>query len=177
MNILLYIALGLLGLIIVIRLILMFMPSVVSVSRQVKIDADIDDVFELVNNLKNWERWSAWYFSDPNQKIIYSEPAVGEGAYYEWDSDKKNVGKGKLTLTDVERNKQIGQKLQFEKWGDNKSVMLFTELEDGKVEVEFKMENEFKGFSKFFAGTMKKMLGNQFEESLAWIKSEAEKEQ
>ncbi len=171
MMILLYVLAGIVALILILLIVL---PSNVHVERSITINAPAEKAFEQVNELKNWNNWSPWNKIDPDMTIEYSAPSKGQGASYTWRSDHKSVGNGTLTLSEVEENKKIVNALSFEKWGDNSSTMFF-DGENGSVKVKWVMDNEFKGFMKFFAPMMKKTLTKQFDEGLANIKAIAEK--
>lgn len=162
-----------LGIAIILILLMTIMPSHFQVKRSVAVHAPVDKAFEQVNELKNWTRWSSWYLMDPSQDMRYSDPSSGAKAWYTWDSKNKNVGKGKLTLEEVVVNEKIIQKLEFEKWGQSYSTMLFLP-ENNKVVVEWLMDNHLKGFMKLFGPMMKKQLEKSFDKSLQGIKREAE---
>lgn len=72
-----------------------------------------DKVFSMINELKNWEKWSPWKKLDPHMNLTYSEPSQGKDAWYSWKGNK-SVGYGKLSITNTEPNKEIGFVLQYE---------------------------------------------------------------
>ena len=76
-----------------------FLPSHVKFERSAVINAPPETVFQQVNTLKNWEKWSYWHQSDPEQKIAYSGPPAGTGASYAWDGEKTK--QGTLTIIDA----------------------------------------------------------------------------
>ncbi len=161
------------GIIVLLIIVILFLPSSVHVESEVTVNTPASGPFDQVNQLRNWENWSPWHKIDPNQKLEYSDPDNGQGAWYTWESDNKNVDHGKLTLATVESNKKIVTTLEFRKWGTNTSSFDFTES-DGATTVRWSMDNEFKGFAKIFGAMMKGRLKQQFDEGLAGIKSQAE---
>lgn len=55
---------------------------------QVKAEADVnttsEEVFEHVNDLRNWEAWSQYLRRDTAMTITYSNPSAGERAWVRW---------------------------------------------------------------------------------------------
>jgi len=152
------------------------LPKEVTVSRSITIDAPIDRVFDQVNDLRNWEKWSPWKRMDPMMEMTFSNPPVGQGAFYKWISKDKHLGSGTLTLAKVANNEQIVTALHFEKWGDASATFDFGHR--GKeVELTWNMTNKvgMMPWSKYFSLAMKSMLKKQFDQGLAGIKFYAEK--
>ena len=90
------------------------MPGSRKIERTVAMGAPPAAIFEQINELKNWPNWSPWYKLDPEAKIVYSEPSSGLNAWYTWDSNNKNVGKGKMTIVEIQENAYIKTKLEFD---------------------------------------------------------------
>ena len=170
MEIALIIVGSIVGLIVLLILVL---PSEVTVERSVNVNAPVEKPFEQVNELKNWPNWSPWSKIDPKMEVTYSDVSSGQGAWYSWKSDHKNVGNGKLTLQEVVPNQKTVQLLQFEKWDDGEASMHF-ESNGDTSKVTWSMTAQMPGAKKLFGPMMKKMLGKQFDEGLAGIKSHAE---
>jgi len=75
------------------------MPGTAKLERTLVMKGSADAIYEQVNTLKNWEKWSPWFKMDPNQKLTYSELASGPGAYYSWKGEK--TGEGTITIAEV----------------------------------------------------------------------------
>lgn len=151
------------------------MPSVRHVERSVSMNVKPDVVFEQVNNLKNWPNWSPWYKLDPNSKIVYSEPSSGAGAFYTWDSQNSNVGKGKMSITESVPGQVVKVRLEFE--GMNPSEGAFTfepEGEGTKATWSFDASMGNNPFFRLMGVMMDKMLGKTFEDGLADMKKVSE---
>ena len=95
---------GLIGLIVILLVIGFMLPSKVHVEQTVVIDAPIDRVYSQVYDLRNWEKWSPYKKMDPLMELSYSNPAFGQGAFYVWDSEVPELGKGKLTIAEAIAN-------------------------------------------------------------------------
>ena len=152
------------------------LPTHISVKRDITIDAPIDRVFEQVNDLRNWEKWSPWKRMDPMMEMTFSNPPVGQGAFYKWVSQDKHLGSGTMTLAKVVNNEEIVTALHNEDWGDGNSTFRFGH--DGKqVKVTWEMENKVgvMPWSRYFGAVMKGELKKQFDQGLKGIKFYAEK--
>ena len=62
-----------------------FLPRRPRVARRILIRADKSHIFPLVNDLRNWPRWTAW---NQRQEVEYhyDGPPAGAGAAQEWKS-------------------------------------------------------------------------------------------
>ena len=162
---------GVLGVLVLLLLISFLLPSVHSVERSVKIDAPMHMVFEQVNDLRNWEKWSPWKKMDPLLEMTYSNPPAGQGAFYNWRSEKKNLGNGKLTLAEVVPNKKIVTNIEFEDWDTAVSTLKFTE-EKGDILVSWAMDIDVGAnpIGKYMGMMMKGQLKKQFDTGLEGIR-------
>ncbi|HEX4085103.1 MAG TPA: SRPBCC family protein [Chthoniobacteraceae bacterium] len=63
----------------------LFLPRRPRIARRVLIRADAAHIFPLINDLRNWPRWTAW---NQRQEIEYhyDGPAAGAGATQHWRS-------------------------------------------------------------------------------------------
>jgi hypothetical protein len=112
----------------------------------------------------------------------FSQPSAGVGASYSWEGNKQ-VGKGKMTITESRENERVAQKLEFLEpfpsvaqtaidlkpaGPDSKSTKVTWSM-DGK--------NNFVGKAFSLVMNMDKMIGKDFEEGLGSLKriSEAKK--
>ncbi|WP_161893857.1 SRPBCC family protein [Gordonia spumicola] len=73
------------------------MPSF-SNSRSVVIPASAATIHPLINDLRQWQRWSPWEGLDPALRRTYSGAESGVGAVYEWVGNSK-AGAGSMTIT------------------------------------------------------------------------------
>jgi len=153
-----------------------FLPKEVTVTRNITVNAPIDRVFEQVNDLRNWEKWSPWKRMDPMMEMTFSNPPVGQGAFYKWVSKDKNLGSGTMTLAKVTNNEEIVTALHNEDWGDATSTFNFGH-KGNEIEITWSMTNNLgiMPWSKYFGLAMKGMLKKQFDQGLTGIKFYAEK--
>ncbi len=168
------IGLGLLAILALFIIIGFFLPGKSLVTRSIVINASPETVFPLVNNLKNWEQWSPWQAMDPTVKLTYGEIVEGVGATYTWDGPE--TGKGKVTITASEPNKQMLNDVEFDGMGVSKAAYLL-ENENGatKLSWTFESENGMNPFTRWISVLIKGMLEDQFDQGLNKIKELAEK--
>lgn len=166
---------SLLGLIAILLAISFLLPSRQRIESSVRINAPIQLVFEQVNDLRNWERWSPWKKMDPMMEMSYSNPAAGKGAFYNWKSTNPRLGNGKLILTEVIPNKKIVTALDFEKWDDGSAEFTFTQ-EKNEVKVTWSMIHHIGGnpVKKYAALMQKSVMRKMFEQGLTTIKANSE---
>lgn len=148
-------------------------PGEFKLSRSTKIPAPPEQVFPHVNDLHKWEAWSPWAKLDPNAKNSFSGPDAGAGAAMAWEGNCK-IGVGKMTITESQPGRIIRFRLDFEKPMKATNTAEFTFLPDGgQTCVTWSMagKNSFGG--KMFGLLMncEKMVGGQFEQGLANLKS------
>jgi uncharacterized protein YndB with AHSA1/START domain len=130
---------GILGLFILLLVIGFLLPSERTVSVTEEINAPISLVFDQVNDLRNWEKWSPWKELDPLMEMSYSNPPAGKGAFYKWKSNHPQVGSGKMTLSEVVPNQKIVTVMDFEDWDSGSAEFTFKE-ENRKTEVTWSMD-------------------------------------
>lgn len=167
---------GLAAVLVVFLIVVAIQPSTYHVSRSLAIAVAPATVFPHVNNLHQWAAWNPWEKLDPNMKMSYEGPEAGVGASYSWIGNN-DVGEGKMTITESKLNESIRFKLEFFKPMAGVSDTLFTFKPQGnQTEVTWAMsgENNFIGKAFCLFMSMDKMIGGQFEQGLAALKSIAE---
>lgn len=75
------------------------------------IHAPAAKVFQIVNDLKQFEHWNPFLAMDPATDYQISPNPSGEGATYSWQS--KRMGKGSMVFTSVIPNKSIAIEMTF----------------------------------------------------------------
>lgn len=151
------------------------LPKDFTMERTAMIDAEPEAVFAEVNDLREWPKWSPWYEMDTTVEMKYSDDAVGEGAYYTWESEKDNVGAGKYTNIAVTDNESIDYNMEFEGMGGSDGYWKFEGLEDDKTKVTWGFHTEFGFFDRVGGVFIEQALGPQFDEGLENLKTTVEK--
>jgi hypothetical protein len=70
-----------------------------SLSRSTRIQATPDRVHALLDDFREWQKWSPWEGVDPELHREYSGPDHGVGSAYRWSGNKK-AGEGEMTITE-----------------------------------------------------------------------------
>ena len=152
-------------------------PDTFSVQRSTSVKAPSEKIFALINDFRHWGSWSPYEHKDPAMKRTYSGSESGKGAVYEWDGDK-NVGKGRIEITDTSPPNKVTIKLTMIKPFEAHNIVEFTMTPQvAATNVAWDMHGPAPFISKvtqvFFC--MDGMVGKDFEAGLANLKTLAEK--
>src|SRR5262249_18024792 len=144
-------------------------PEDFRIERSARISAPPDAVFSIINDLRQWGRWSPYDKRDPNMKKTFEGPSAGPGAMYSWNGNN-DVGEGRLTILESKPGELVSMKLEFSRpFKANNQVNFKLAPSDGGTRVSWIMDgkNNFitKAMSIFM--DMDKMVGKDFEQGLA----------
>ena len=146
------------------------------VARGTQIGAPPERVHALLNDFREWRRWSPWEDKDPNLEREYSGPRSGPGARYAWKGNRK-AGQGEMEILDAQPQR-IEVQLTFEKPWKATNRVTFELLPSGleATDVTWRMTGETTGFAALFSRVvpMDRMVGKDFEKGLARMKAAAE---
>jgi Polyketide cyclase / dehydrase and lipid transport len=151
-------------------------PDSFRITRVGTISAPASAIFPHVNNLQKWETWSPWAKLDPQAKNAFEGPSEGVGAKMSWAGNNK-VGVGSMTITESRPNDFIQFKLEFQKPMKATNTAGFTFKSEGdQTAVTWNMTgtNNFMGKVMGLIMNCDKMVGGQFEQGLASLKSVVE---
>lgn len=152
-------------------------PSEFRVARSVAISAPPSAVFAQVNDFHKWEAWSPWAKLDPAMKKAYEGAQFGTGAAYAWNGNHE-VGEGRTTITESRPNELVRIKLEFVRPFAATNDVEFSFMPQGEQTVvtwSMNGRNNFVGKAVGLVMNMDKMVGGQFEQGLAQLKSVVEK--
>ena len=151
-------------------------PSDFRITRSATISAPAPAVFAQVNELHKWEAWSPWAKLDPAARNSYEGPSAGTGAVFRWAGNNK-VGAGSMTITESRPYELIRFKLEFLKPFKATNTAEFIFKPEGKqTTVTWSMygKNNFISRAVGLFMDCDKMVGGQFEQGLAQMKSMVE---
>jgi uncharacterized protein YndB with AHSA1/START domain len=151
-------------------------PSQFQVTRTATISAPPPAVFEQVNDLHHWQAWSPWGKIDPTMKETFAGAPAGVGAIYTW-SGNSQVGEGRMTITESRPSDLIRLKLEFIRPFAGLCAVEFTFKPEGDhTAVAWSMDgkNNFIAKAVGLFVNCDKMIGGQFEQGLAQMKTVAE---
>ncbi|MEM9618201.1 MAG: SRPBCC family protein [Pseudomonadota bacterium] len=174
------ILLGLVGLVVVIVGLGFVLPDNVHLEREATINASQEEIYALVSDFEQWDRWSPWAKLDPDAE--YSLSGSGVGQRMEWKSDHPEVGNGAQEITAMDPPNSVTTFLDFGDMGQADATFTLTPTGDGATKVVWGFDtNMRKGvpthmqpMSTYMGFFMEKFLGPAYEEGLANLKREAE---
>ncbi len=160
------ILLGFVGLLVLLFVISIFLPSKFKVERSLTINKPADSLFNKVNILKNWEQWDPWQKKDPTMVSTYLGPEGGIGATHNWTGKD---GSGTLTILQSISPDIVIYQLQFEGFDPMQSRIEFDSLTDSTTKVTWITEGDMGNnpIKKYFGVMMDKMMGPDYEAGLA----------
>src|SRR5262249_7493044 len=161
---------------VVLLVVVAWQPASFRVARTTTISAPPEQVFAQVNDLHNWEAWSPWLKADPAAKTAYEGAPAGTGAAFWW-SGNKDVGEGRMTITESRPNDLVRLRLDFMRPFAGTSIAEFRFVPDGnRTVVTWSMTGDKNFLAKaiHLVLDMDKMVGGKFDEGLAQMKAVAE---
>jgi hypothetical protein len=166
-----------LGLIVVVLLVLIArQPDEFRVERSTRVAASPQAVFAQVNDFHNWEQWSPWAKRDPAMQTLYEGPSAGVGAVYRW-AGNKDVGEGSTTIIESRPGEAVRIHLAFIRPFKANNEVLFRFVPEGEgTRVTWRMtgSKDFMAKAVHLVMDMDKMVGGDFEQGLAQLKTVAE---
>jgi hypothetical protein len=146
-----------------------------SVSRSTRIHADAAAVHALIDDLREWQKWSPWEGVDADLRREYAGPDHGVGSTYRWSGNRK-AGEGEMRIT-ASTPAAVVIDLAFLKPFKATNVTTFTLAAVGDAtEVTWTMAGSRSSVMSL-AGKLffDKAIGGDFEKGLAALKQEAER--
>lgn len=150
-------------------------PNTFRIERKTSIKAPPARIQALLDDFREWRKWSPWEELDPNLRRDYSGPQKGVGATYAWQGNNK-AGQGRMEILESSPE-QVRIQLDFLKPFKASNVAEFTLTPNGK---ETSLNWAMNGAQPFMVKLMsifydmEKMVGPDFEKGLAKIKQVAE---
>ena len=144
-------------------------PAQFRIARSRTIAAPPAVVHAYVNDFRKWTAWSPWEKRDPALARDYGGPPSGTGATYAWKGNK-DVGEGRMTITDSQPPRGITIKLEFIKPFPATNTTQFDFLPSGSgTQVNWTMDGHNNFMGKAFAAfvNMDQLIGKDFEQGLA----------
>jgi hypothetical protein len=148
-------------------------PAEYRIERSTTVHAPADAIFATVSDLKGFTEFSPWEKLDPAMKKTFSPSTSGVGATYAWQGNK-DVGSGKMTVTEHNPPSRVRHKLEFitpfAMVAESGFDVVPASAGDAKVTWSMAGNNNF--ISKFFGlfMDMDKTVGKDFDEGLANLK-------
>ncbi len=164
------------GLLILLLIIGLFLPSSTTFERTVTINAPQDLVFEYVNSMPRFNEWSPWHSIDPDTKYTFTGPESGVGHKMAWQSDHENVGSGSQEIIETSPPNKVVTFLDFGPMGSANAAFKLEALGDGtKVVWSFYNKHGWALHNRYFGLMTEKFVGPMYEDGLNKFKTVAEK--
>jgi len=151
-----------------------FLPASYTVERSIEIAKPAEVAYALVADYNNWLKWSPWPKMDPEAKQTVTGTPGAAGHSWSWEGEKSGVGS--MTLASAEENRSVQSKLVFKEpmTSEADDYILLEPTPTGTKVTWRRSKNLPYPVGRFFGLGMEGMLGPQFEEGLAGVKSIAE---
>ncbi|WP_280492407.1 SRPBCC family protein [Nocardia asiatica] len=144
------------------------------VVRSAVITADPARVHGLINDFREWVKWSPWEDLDPQLQRSYSGADSGVGARYAWSGNRK-AGAGSMEIIGS-ADREVGVRLEFLKPMKTTNMVTFTldPVETG-TEVTWRMTGQQTGLMGLIGKVipMDRLVGKDFEKGLARLQEAA----
>lgn len=152
-------------------------PDEMRVVRDATVAAPADRIYPHLADFKAWRAWSPWENRDPNLERTLDGAPSGVGAHYAWKGNKE-VGQGEMHLTAATPPTRVEIALHFiAPWEAQNRVVFDLAPEGAGTRVTWTMTGKanfmFKLMGIFM--NMDRMIGKDFEQGLANLKTVAEK--
>jgi hypothetical protein len=151
-------------------------PDTFQVQRATTIVAPPEKIFPLINDLHAHTSWSP-FEKDPNMKRTHSGAPQGKGAVYDWDGDRK-VGSGRLVIADSTPSNITMVLDMFKPFKAHNTVNFMLDPQGSATRVTWAMHGRQPYMAKLMSTFINcdKMVGSQFEQGLAKLKTIAERQ-
>jgi effector-binding domain-containing protein len=148
------------------------LPQIVRVERSLQINASAKSIFDELNTLNNWGKWSPWLKKDTNVQIKFSGPENGTGSKIEWASKDKTVGNGSVSIIGSLPNDSISFIMDYGKRGKSTGCFKFIKEKQG-TKVVWSIESNLGSnpVSRWIGLLSDKMIGPDLEKGLLNIKT------
>ena len=148
--------------------------------RSIEINRDKAAIFDVINSLNNFNKWSPWFQDDINAKYVLSGAKEGVGSKLSWQGNNK-VGNGSNEIIESELNTYVKSRFYFGK-SDYPAYSTLT-LEENtdsansqSTTVIWTFENDFgyNIFYRYFGFVLEDMIAPAYEKGLDNLKNHVE---
>lgn len=148
-------------------------PKEFKIERSTTTTATKEEVYAVISDLSRFQEWSPWHKHDPNIQVTLTGAPGEVGATQSWEGNK-DVGAGRMTITNVVPHERVDIKLDFFKPFESTSTTAWI-IEDAgdHRRIRWIMEGRNDKLIMRVMGlfmSMDKMVGKDFEAGLASLK-------
>lgn len=159
---------GLIGLVVMLAVVAIFLPSSFTVERAIQIGAPPSAIHHLVGDLKRWPEWGPWTEDDPTIVITLGTSTRGVGASQSWAGAS---GAGELVFTASSPERGVEYDLTFDESFPSQAALRYTPSANG-TDVVWVMHGDV-GWNlpaRYLARAMEALVGPMFETGLQSLK-------
>ncbi|MCP5432818.1 MAG: SRPBCC family protein [Alphaproteobacteria bacterium] len=169
------IAMAVIAVVLVLALVGLVLPREVHVERSIVIAAEPAAVFPYVNDLRRFNAWSPWSRRDPNMETRFDGPDAGVGQRMSWTSDKPDVGSGSQEIIESVDGTHVCTALIFGSEEGMTAEFDLSRVPGGtKVVWSFETDLGWNPFSRYVGLMFDGLIGKDYEEGLANLKTAVE---
>jgi hypothetical protein len=152
-------------------------PDDFRIARSTTIKAPAEKIYPLMSDFRRGMEWSPYEKKDPNMKRSFSGATSGKGAVYEFEGNNQ-IGAGRLEITDTTPPSKVVLRFDVVKpFAASHTIEYSITPKGDATEVNWAMHGQqpllARAICLFF--NMDKMVGADFEQGLASLKTIAEK--
>lgn len=168
--------LGLVVLVGILAAVALGLPSHVTVTRSVAINASEPVIFPYLNNLHEFSEWSPWQLRDPKLAVSYGGPEQGKGATVQWTSQVKSVGNGSMEITESEPSRHIDLVVNYNGLDGTSSYDISPSGAGSKVTWTFGYDSGTSPLKRWKALMLDGFVGAEYRAGLDRLKEKIESE-
>ena len=144
------------------------MPKI-EISKSIKVNSKIDEVFSKLNDFSHWTAWSPWIITEPETKVTVGD----DKKYYHWSGNR--TGEGEMKIINEKENESIDIDLTFIKpWKSTANVGLKLKSVGDETEVTWTMNSSLPFFMFWMKKMMTAFIGMDYERGLRLLKDYVE---
>jgi uncharacterized protein YndB with AHSA1/START domain len=166
--------LGIIALAAILAAVSVGLPSHVTVSRSVIINAPETAIFPYLNTLRTFADWSPWGARDPQLVFSYGGPASGPGAQVAWKSSKPAIGTGNMEITESEPPHHIELNANFNELQGVSSFDIGPAGSGSKIAWSFVYESGSSPMKRWKAMMLDRFIGAEYQTGLDRLKEKVE---
>lgn len=88
-------------------IVITILPSKVFVQRSINVDTTPAEIYNYLEDLRNFQEWSYWAEIDPKTSYKYTGPMTGTGSRMDWKSDNPSMAYGNWWIVSTTPYDQI----------------------------------------------------------------------
>ena len=151
----------------------LFLPSKFILERETVIKAKPNIIFQEINSMESFNKYSPWYKLDTNAIYKYEGSKSGLGSIIRWESQKEKLGKGSIKIIESVNDRKVGLEISFmEDKSKANAIWTLSDLgAETKVTWTFEMDMGMNLVGRYFGLFMKHSIEKDFTDGLANLKT------